>query len=706
MISELKTHILVISAYSILSIIFTYPVAFSVNRIPGGGDAFWVLWDFWWVNKTLPNFMDLYYTNYIYYPINVFIALVPIDSIISVPLQSILGLINTYIVMWIATFILSGYTSFLLVRHLTGDLRAAFISGLIFMFCPFHFIRAGGHFVLMSTQWIPLVVLFLYKTINESTKLNALLLALFLFLASATFSYYVIFIIAIVSIYISYQYMVLNNKLGKATVERIGIAFILYCLSIILYYYPLMEEIFVKKTGYLYHGGFVECSADLVGFFVPTILHPLFKNIVYPIYFNFSGYIIEQTVFIGYMVLILSCISILKSNTADTKFWLISSIIFFILALGPFLQINGVYSITLVNHIFYLPLPYALLMHLPVFSLIRAPGRWDIMLMLSLSVLSGYGCKYIFSTFNDDVSSKRIRKKNLLFILISLIVLFEYLSVPYPMSDATVSTFYERISKDDGDYAILEVPNMPETMIAYPEYMYYQTIHNKRLVNGYVPRPTENVEEFMGSMPFIRQLMSFSTNDDIIAQNFTEIGSSILNYYNIKYIIIHEDRMTQMQRDFASNILKRSNVGLPVIYKNDSLVVYKISKNTIKPFNALDYGWYGLENWTGAPTRWMKGNASILAFSDRNRSANLSLQATAFSRERRLEIYSKNILEVCVDVPNTSFINISIPISLKKGSNTIQLYSPQGCERPRDAIGREIEGARCLCLAIRNISIT
>ena len=62
-------------AYLILTVIFTYPVAFSVDKIPGpGGDAYQFIWGFWWFKKALLSFCSPYYTPYIFHPTGVNLA--------------------------------------------------------------------------------------------------------------------------------------------------------------------------------------------------------------------------------------------------------------------------------------------------------------------------------------------------------------------------------------------------------------------------------------------------------------------------------------------------------------------------------------------------------------------------------------------------------------------------------------------------------
>jgi len=193
-----KLNVVVLMTYTILSTIFTYPAVILGNKLPAdGGDAFQFLWVFWWIKEAVLSFSNPYYTTYIYYPTGVdlvFSTITPFNSIVSIPLQFVFGLVDTYKIIWILTFILSGYGTFLLVKYLTGDTRAALISGLIFMFCPYRFVHALAHINLISTQWIPLYVLFLIKTVDETKRSNTLFAALFLFLTAISCYQYLIFL--------------------------------------------------------------------------------------------------------------------------------------------------------------------------------------------------------------------------------------------------------------------------------------------------------------------------------------------------------------------------------------------------------------------------------------------------------------------------------------------------------------------------------
>jgi len=319
--SNYKIQILALISYSILTIIFTYPVAFSItDQVPGGGDAFQFLWFFWWFKVAILSLLNPFFSPMIFHPSGVslvFSTVTPFNSILSIPLQFAFGLVSAYNLIWIFTFIMSGFGTFLLIRYLTGDNRAAFISGLIFMFCPYHFAHALGHMNLISMEWIPFYVLFLIKTMREEEPIkNSVYAGIFLFLIAACDYYYLLYLVTFTALLLLfYLWNDSATLLSKTTLKRIGVMVITFGVPFSLLIYPLLRELVFSGSGYMYAGGFTTYSADLLGFFIPAQFHPVFGKFVEPIYQNFTGGIPENTTFAGYTVLFLSMIAVLKIKT-------------------------------------------------------------------------------------------------------------------------------------------------------------------------------------------------------------------------------------------------------------------------------------------------------------------------------------------------------------------------------------------------------
>jgi hypothetical protein len=143
----------------------------------------------------------------------------------------------------------------------------------------------------------------------------------------------------------------------------------------------------------------------------------------------------------------------------------------------------------------------------------------------------------------------------------------------------------------------------------------------------------------------------------------------------------------------------------PIQSLDKHIIIRFIDFSESEEFYYLD-GWHGLEDWGGTPTRWMSDDATLMIYSDENRTADLSLQALSFYRPRTLEIYVNDLPHIWAEVPTEGFVMVNVPISLNEGANIIRLQVPEGCERPCDIPELNNKDPRCLGLAFQNITIT
>jgi hypothetical protein len=576
-LSRFRVKAVALATYAVLTIIFTYPVAFSANSFPsdGTGDSYWFLWDFWAFKNAIFTHTNPLYTSYIYYPIGVNLAFSTtsfFNAALSIPLQLIWGLPQAYTFIWLMSIALSGYGAFALMRYLGGNTNVAFISGLIFMFCPYHLAHGLGHMNLMATAWIPLYALFFLKTIRENKRSNPAIAGLFLSVTAFCDFYYVIYLVALSVLFVAYYFWTEREQASFAGIlRRTGLTIVIFVGLTLPLLFPMFQE--------LLHGGYAyypfQYSADLVAFVVPSRLHPLLGPVVAPIYQHLTQNVVESTVFLGYVGLVLSALAIIRQRTPEVRFWALALGIFLVLSLGPVLQVNGV-VVRVPSAIPYIgnapvPLPYYVLMHLPVFSIARVTSRWDIMVMLCVSVLSGYGLQYLVSRSH---SSRRIvRKENVLCVVFAGLILFEFLSVPYPVATTAVPAFYQKMGTDPQDYAVFEV--VPQSI---SQIMYYQTIDHKQLVNGHVSRLPPESLHFIETDPVVRFLYNIQGIKSGAAVNTTSLDPSELSRYNIKYVIVHREDLTQQQISLVQALFDKASKGAPVVYEEGPMIVYAINK--------------------------------------------------------------------------------------------------------------------------------
>ena len=696
------TNILLpIIGYTILTLILTYPVLFKMmTHIPGGTDAYQAIWYYWYAKKSLIDGFNLFFTDFLFYPVGTsVINLTLYEQLLSIPLQQLFTLSITYNILWLSSFILTGLGTYLLALYICKDKFSSFVAGLIFTFSSYHFAHGLGHVGLTTIQWIPFFVLFMLKMFDEHKLKNIGFASLFFGLTAMSSIYYLIFAILFMCLYILFE---TGQSQGfiKNNIKKISIFCVVSGSIIALWIYPTLNvgSELIKPLPY----ESIFYSADLFGYFTPSSLHPVFGEFTREIYSKFTGNIAENTTFLGFTVLILVAYTFVKIKNKLCNFWKLSFISFFVLSLGPVLHILGNYKFTEFD--VAIPLPYIIIYYiLPMIENLRCPCRFAVLVMLSASILSCITLSKIFENVNRN-------RKIIIFMFISLLILFESLVIPFPTSDADIPQFYEKIGKESEDYAIIEVPDHSRGF-TMPEFLYYQTAHEKKLVSGYMPRLSSNALEFMGATPLIKLLTSITYSDrsipsesDIINKNITEVGSSVLNYYNIRYIILHTNYMTKEQLDFTNSLLLATLKEKPEIYDEDGLIVYKVKKGPKKSFMTLNDNWYGLEHWQDTPTRWTSNNASIFVYSPEDKDS-ISFNVLSFYKTRNLQVYLNDKIIHKQNI-TPSFVEVEIPVKLKEGDNVLRFHTPDGCQRPCDIPELKSEDSRCLGLAFQNIIIT
>ncbi len=530
--SDISTNLLVIVGYTVFTLIMTYPIIFRLGDsvIGNGGDAYWFINIMWWFKKSLlnPN-LSFYNTTYLYYPTGASLAFsdtAPFLMIISLPLQILFGRIITYNILILSSFILSAFGTYLLVEYLTKDKKASFVAGIIFSFCPAHLMHALGHLNISSIQWLPFFVLYFLKTMKDGNKKDAVLASLFLSIASLYTWYNAVYLLLFVGFYIVFNLFDDKEKiLDRKVIENLALIGVLSFLLVLPFAYPMLIE--MGKSTYMIPSPneSVFYSADLMGFFIPSALHPLFGQYFTHFYEQFTGNMVENTTYIGYTVIFLVVYYVFKNRKklGETKFWIWSAAFFFIMSLGPMLHVGGRTHFTVFD--MTVPLPYSVLYYtLPIIRITRVPARVTLMLMLSLAVLAGYGIKELFK--HSEKLLGKISKKDIAVVIISCLVIFEFIMVPYTVRRVYVPEFYKQMAAEKEDYAIIEVPFNKDVFLLC-DYMYYQTIHEKRVVGGYLSRTPEYAIEFIKNTPVISNYWDMHEESDILNQNLSKIGNPL-----------------------------------------------------------------------------------------------------------------------------------------------------------------------------------
>ena len=498
------------SYYILLTLLFLYPIPFNLDKVISiAPDTFQNIWNFWWVNKSLLELhTSPYFTDFLFYPTGtslVFQTLSPYNSLLAIPLQHVCGIIGAYSILFLLSFPLAAIGCYLLALRFVNNRSAAFLAGFIYGFSPFHLSRAM-QVNIFSIQWIPFYCLFLFRLREEKSWRNALGAALFLLLTSMCSWYYMIYLFLFSILFLLY-YAIADPR--SILVPRFYLVFLtaigLFLIFISPFALPLLRAMARGET-YLY-----KSPAGAPGLFGLRA---------------FKGYFFFWPVLIGYVPLILSFLAAFLVRKREVRFWTLTAIFSFLMILGTHLSILG-------REFPGIPLPFALLQHVPLFRAARISYRFLVPLTLSLSILTAFAVEK--PLLLRPGTGRLVRAIPLLTLLL---VAIEYIAMPRPVYETEVPEFYQMIASEEGDFAIISLPFKDRGWD-----LFYQTYHEKRQVRGYVSRRDPAAIAFLEGTP---PLDLFLTPDSIRLENISPdvmlSFAGTLRSYDIRYVLINKPR--------------------------------------------------------------------------------------------------------------------------------------------------------------------
>ena len=603
---------MVLGLYVLLTFLLTWPMPFQMSTHLAGqsNDTYINPWANWWTEKVIREGRDLYFTRYMFYPHGVSLTLHSfshLNTLFWFALRPLMGSLAAYNMTVLLAYPLSGYAMFALVRYLTGSSWAAFVAGLVFAFSPYHMVESA-HPVLVTTQWLPLFLLFLVKTIRAQDERistasalgkirNPLLALLFLWLTGLTSWHLLAFALILAATYGVHSLIaerhLWNTRLVVTLIGvGLGCALLLAPLA-----YPIIREQLSTDEPHLAIPVHLAEGNDLLSFILPSPYHPLFGRLTTPVHerFKLAG---RRPAYLGIVAVGLVLLAI-RTQRRAAAYWTWAGLLFLVLSLGPYLEVGG-------SRLHDFALPWAV----PVSGFFRNPFRFNTLVSFCLAVLVGLGvaslqvCIPSYSSpplcphkggggcthpkGSAAAPSRRGRVRQIGVIAgLSLGILLEYVSVPLPRTPLNVSAFYHKLADQGGDGAVVEVP---VGRGRDKEYMYYQTIHGRPTVSGVVSRPPRTAYRFFAEVPLLGRLQAGKPPDWSERHLFAQLAP--LAQANVEYIIFHRQRL-----DAGRLEEWRDYFAFPPFFEDEQLVVYR-TQPQITPVAELAPGltlaWIGL----------------------------------------------------------------------------------------------------------------
>jgi len=682
--------------YSLLTVVFTYPVSLNIARNPAGSPYF--VWEVWWAKRCLIDLhADLGNLTSLYYPQGAYLPLLWTDlysMVSSLPLVLLCGPLVAYNVHFLATYVLTGFTTYLLCYHLTRRQWPSFLGGLVFAFCSFRSHQAvHGHLNLMLTYWLPLYVLFLIRLFEKPGIRNAALCGIFLALSVLSSPLHAAhFLIPLTAVFFAYETVTERGWLRDSRLMiGLGVAFLVAVLLVGPLYVPLLIARATGGLEYLSRHGVLSQSVDLLAFFVPSPSQPLIQSVA-PLSALVGALTPERgydPAYLGVAALVLALVAALKMGRKLALWWVLGAT-GAVLSMGPVLQVRGQVAYqTVADRVGLVLLPGALLTGLPFYDWIRAPDRFSELAMFAVAVLAAHGASVVLRA-----SMHRAVRWLVAGVLTVLVPLELAPYFPFPISDRPVPEFYSTLADDGEEYAILDIGSRGNHWG-----MYYQTVHKHPIVRGHCYRFPSEVKPYLA---FLDQLVQ--PDADIVNQGRMTL---VLNQLGIRYVVIH--KLWLLPDTVWEFIPFLTQVMGSAVYEDDQIAAFTLKEAAGEggadiPLLMLGERWHPIETVDGMPARWMVNDATLFVRVQRDGAYQLAFDAHPFREPRHLQTYvNENLIAEYHVGGMQSYVTPAF--TLQTGEWTpVRFHVPEGCEVP----GEVLEGAedqRCLSMLFRAVDV-
>ena len=720
-------HLSVVFIFSVLTVIFMFPVILDFASESAGMECYdkcHMMWRFWWADFSFENDLDFQHSNYIFYPDGADIGgnLAYFTTFIGFLLVQFLDHTVTWNIIWFLGFVFGGYGCYLLANNFNKNYLSSIIAGIIFTFTTYHMAHSTAHIGLSMVVWLPIFVLFLFKLLEKQSKYYPIVGGIIFFLVSLTHLYYSVFI-TMFSIVFFAVYIFKQKKVSNRTfITNFSILFVIGLVSTSILFASSMISGEFSARPYSEH---LEFSTSLENLILPTPMHTtqiLSDDAMIKSFYGFfeqSRYPaqIENFVFLGYSVIFLSALAVIRYRRNHIWFWLLICGIFVLMSFGPELKIFGQPTgIIMPDKLFYDTIPE--------WEELRATARFVVMSNLALAMLASYT---VYGLLKNKFSS--FKQQLLLTGIIGFVILFEFSMIPFPSHAELIPSVYEEIKNDESKFVVLAAPiggTGDGLLMSDPRILYHQTHHEKPIYGGHESRISLDLMDSTQQVTqtyFLNMFHRFGGNNDVIKQDLEIHGLSLFEYFDIKYLTLHKELAGPARISHIEQLISEiSNEKMP-IYEDSKMIVYKIPKPTSsEPFLLLGSGWHQynkckgeIENVHHCNARSTMKNSEILVVNPTNSGIDITLNLVLSSANNESGVQNKKT--VVISLNNEKMKTLDIPpapidiqienLILKPGINVVTLDTNQFSPVYFGIIGTEIEDMKELTLSfhVQSISI-
>ncbi len=529
--------------YLLIALCFFRPVwgSLSTRFIGDGGDNYQFIWNAWWVGESLLKGKNPWFCTAQFAPQGVPLVLhtlAPIPSAIIAGLSRGMAPALAYNVVLIGLYPLAGLCAFALARRLTRSTPGALVGGLAFMICPFMASKSLGHLNLLCAGLLPLFMVCLLGGVEDGLRRRWAILGVWtamlfsnihttIFAGNVTLWYFI--------------YRGLRSRQWRAELRRfwdqlqLAAAVSLVWGAFVLYY-ALRYHLGAERFGSL------SWCPELLSFLLPIYDTSAWRHGVAPsAEWDELLRNLELAVYLGWLILPMAIVGwwSMRKDAAG-RFMAVLFVCAMVLAAGQKVQwkrkavrVGGVPA--------YLPM--GLYRYVPVLGSVGQSGRYMVIGYMAI----GVGVAGAVAAAGRRWGT---RTGALVAGLMAALIAVDYAFVP-------VAVAARPCPIPPGPGRVMD-PRLGD-----PHALYWQTLHRRELVGGYVARIPRRLRAAYASEPGIGWFFQSPEDRGEAPSRPAILGA--LDRWDIRYVFV--------QRDGVEQQVLRS-AGLKCIHQDDWAAVF------------------------------------------------------------------------------------------------------------------------------------
>lgn len=526
-------------------------------------------------------------------------------NVIAFPLLGWTSVPTTFNLLMLGSLVAAAYAMFLYALKRTGDAGAAFIAGLVFGFSPFMTARVTAHFSLVQAAPLPIFGLLLYEIFQRPTTRLAAIAGLVVAWAFLCDPYYAVYCLLMVMFVVGYSVVAVERRSlsvqrawsrtvfnllllslaglivgialrGGGRLELFGLRVsmtrlytpvllftVLLAVRIWLILRPRLAWAAMFRMAHLRFvvvAGFVCTMAlspvlyamrspgagrpwrgpqvlwrssapgvDAASWLTPNPFHPLWGTASGGWLSTLPNGPEENVASISLIALAVIAFAVVRRRFRAPGGWWVFTGLFAWLSLGPFVRLAGINT--------YVPTPWAVLRYLPVVGAARMPTRMTVLVMMGVSMLLAFAIAHI---------RQQSRHSRLLVAAIATLLVFEMLPSPRPVYSAEIPSVFRIVAADPRPIRIINLPfglkdGLSERGAFSAKYQYYQTMHEKALIGGYLSRlPDGAIGRYRRNI-VVRTMLRLSEGTALepgMEEEAVRLGPAFIDKTHVAYVFI------------------------------------------------------------------------------------------------------------------------------------------------------------------------